>query len=109
MMEPRALEDPMTRRAFAILIALLLASLTPGCDGGDGGVGKACEINADCDADLYCEKVVGECEGVGTCQDRPRDCAAVFDPACGCDGVTYSNGCVAAGAGVSLRSQGPCP
>ena len=29
-------------------------------------------------------------------------------PACGCDGKTYSNSCVAASAGVNIAQEGEC-
>ena len=33
----------------------------------------------------------------------------IFQPVCGCDGLTYSNQCVAESAGVDVMSDGECP
>jgi len=35
-------------------------------------------------------------------------CVLIYAPVCGCDGVTYSNYCVAENAGVILYQQGAC-
>jgi hypothetical protein len=48
------------------------------------------------------------CGTVGHCTRRPRDCDAVEQPVCGCDGNTYSNECIARLAGVSVRDEGAC-
>lgn len=37
-----------------------------------------------------------------------RNCAADVRPVCGADGRSYSNGCVAACAGVTVASEGYC-
>jgi hypothetical protein len=52
----------------------------------------------------------------GTCKDpSPRDlgiaikCTNVSDPVCGCDNVTYTNACQAAGVGgVNVLHKGAC-
>lgn len=35
-------------------------------------------------------------------------CMAVYQPVCGCNGITYSNACEADCAEVDIESQGPC-
>jgi Kazal-type serine protease inhibitor domain len=45
------------------------------------------------------------------CQGKPLkgvNCLDVYQPVCGCDGVTYSNGCYASVAGIKSYTQGEC-
>lgn len=69
--------------------------------GGIAGLG--------CAGDLYCQYEPGANCGAfdqgGRCAKRPELCVRTYAPVCGCDGVTYSNSCMAASAGVSVRNE----
>ncbi len=70
-------------------------------------------LGAGCPADQYCNfdepAQCGAADATGLCAEKPTGCTGEFVPVCGCNGVTYSNACVAASAGVSVASQGECP
>jgi len=70
--------------------------------GGTGG--------ATCATGEVCLRPDGECaaDAEGVCHSTPVVCPAVIIPVCGCDGVTYDNACVAAGAGVTVATDGEC-
>jgi len=36
------------------------------------------------------------------------ECIEIYDPVCGCDGITYDNYCVADSSGVTLYVAGEC-
>jgi hypothetical protein len=53
-----------------------------------------------------CEKPVDpECKGTPVVD---CNCYMVYDPVCGCDGVTYGNDCQAHCAGVKSWTPGEC-
>jgi len=68
----------------------------------------SCTNNDDCPETSYCMKPLGSCDGEGICSGRPGACPAIYDPACGCDGITYSNECFASSEGVNVSHAGEC-
>lgn len=69
----------------------------------------ACQDNVECLLpEEYCRKLVGDCNGYGTCEEKPTACPEILDPVCGCDEVTYENECFAAMSGVSVAHAGEC-
>jgi hypothetical protein len=47
-------------------------------------------------------------DAIGECVQVMRGCDDVWDPVCGCDGVTYSNDCERINARVQKEHNGPC-
>jgi len=67
-----------------------------------------CLSNADCPLGEYCQKAIGDCDGVGTCWPLPIFCIGV-PTCCGCDGITYEETwCGPAGVGVNVDCWGYC-
>jgi len=54
------------------------------------------------------EASCGNGDQTGICTPIPEICTANDDPVCGCDGVIYSNACLAEGAGQSLQPAAGC-
>ncbi|MEM7135881.1 MAG: Kazal-type serine protease inhibitor domain-containing protein [Myxococcota bacterium] len=77
-----------------------------------GEAGDACGASKGCATGLYCSYTLaatcGDKGKAGKCRPRPQACTRDYKPVCGCDGNTYSNGCSASAAGVSVRKKGGC-
>ncbi|MGA1870463.1 MAG: Kazal-type serine protease inhibitor domain-containing protein [bacterium] len=67
-----------------------------------------CISNDQCLESEFCYKSEGDCDGRGVCSPKPEACPDVWEPVCGCDGMTYSNACYAAGSGINVAYPGEC-
>jgi hypothetical protein len=68
--------------------------------------GHVCTSNRECGSMEYCAGT--GCDTPGTCAARPTTCSDIYEPVCGCNGMTYRNGCEAARQGVRVASPRPC-
>ncbi len=62
-----------------------------------------------CEPNEFCKYAIGNCTFLdGTCASVPQVCPTIYDPVCGCNGVTYSNECEADMARAPIAHRGPC-
>jgi hypothetical protein len=95
--------NPLIWKLAVLSLAVLASCVATGLRCPD-----LCFNNDHCRHDLFCAKWVGVCDGLGMCVPRPQACPEIYDPVCGCDGLTYSNDCFANAAGVNILHEGPC-
>ena len=65
-----------------------------------------------CGEGQYCAWAAGDLCGAadapGRCSYRPQMCPAIYQPVCGCDGVTYGNLCEAGESAMGVLHNGEC-
>ncbi|MEM9072994.1 MAG: hypothetical protein AAGE52_31100 [Myxococcota bacterium] len=99
-------DDAATRMDAGEDAAVDDAATDAGTDAAERDAAGGCVDNRECSPTDYC--AADSCDGPGTCTMRPEICSGFFDPVCGCDGMTYGNGCNAASRGVRVASSGAC-
>jgi hypothetical protein len=75
--------------------------------GQDSSTQASCATNQDCHADEFCSKK-GCADERGSCEAMPQTCPYEFQPACGCDGLSYFSDCLRRKYGIFSSTSGEC-
>lgn len=94
--------------AAAAGVSVAFHDTCPGWPGGSEIIGGDDLSFCLCQRGHYCHTPPGQCDADPVCKERPEYCIDVWDPVCGCDGITYGNSCYAARDGMSIKHHGYC-
>ena len=95
--------NPLKRTMNTLIRSALFLMLI--CGIAQATEGYKCTSNSECADWEYC-KTTKICPGndvTGRCTARPQTCTMDDDPVTGCDGTEYSNACMAAANGQSVK------
>ena len=85
-----------------VVLLVLLSLLALGC------LAQECSQDTDCQETEFCNRDYSCGAEVGACMTIPEICMEIYQPVCGCDGLTHGNPCSAYSVGVSIDTDGEC-